>query len=276
MTRAKKCERDFSLFDMKNILLATLLFIPVALGASELPKNLDGYIATDRFVPGTTIKIEFPPDFQEAIAPLNAAVEKVRQETPNVLQEILKDYTPDEPLPYDSRLGITKKQYDAYLAGWNKRTIVPAENVQIRLNPEGENKWKLQAFAAGPQGGLVPIALHNLSYDATKDAWISPNGELTRKDDVSFGKDHLWGEWKGSSWVCEAKDSLSTVVERLTVGKFTKTNDIILFYNIAEVSSAGQGIARNGFIIRILAKDMKKDPLKESAARNAKEKGRRR
>ncbi len=249
---------------MKNILLAALLLVPsAAFAATEAPATINGYLPTDTFVKGANVKVDFGENFQNAAKPVQEAVSKASKE---LIAEIQKNAKPDEPLPFDERLGISKEAYDNYIKAWESRTLKPVEEVAARLEPIGDNKWKMLAISVSNQ---APLPLHNLVYDAAKDIWTTPNGDLVRKEDVKFGKNNLFGEWSGPQWVYEDKSSLGTVIENFALGKSPQGKDIFLVYRLVELASNNQPVFQNMYVIRIDGKDMKADPLKAAARAKA-------
>ena len=268
LTIAIKCENKDEIKHMKNIILAAFLCVPATLmGATEVPSTLKGYLPADTFVKGANVKVDFGKDFAEATKPIQEGVAKASKE---VLAEVQKVAKPDEPLPFDERLGFTKEAYDKYIKAWQERKLVPVEEVIARWEPSSDGKWKIKAISAT---NGQPLPLTTLEYDSKADSWSSPNGELKRqKDDVNFSKDNLFGQWKGPQWLYEDKSSLGTVVENFAVGKSDDGKNIFLVYRLVELASTGQPTWQNMYVIRIDGADLKKDPLKEAAKNKAADK----
>lgn len=251
---------------MKKTLLAALLCIPATLFAADVPAQIEGYLPVDRFVKGANVKIAPSDKLPEVIKPLQEALAKANKE---LIADIQKKAKPDEPIPFDERLKVSKADYDKYIAAWNERKFVPVEDVGARLDVDDQGLWKISAISVA---NGAPLPLSCLKYDSKKDVWVSPNGELTRKDNISLGKLNLMGELSGSQWVFEDKSSLGTVVEKFVMAKDAKTKDIFLIYQLVEADANDRMTFQNMYVIRIDAKDMKEDPLKKAAAERAKEK----
>lgn len=253
---------------MKNIILAALLCVPAVLvGAEKVPAVIDGYLPADYFVKGANVKVDFGQDFQAAAAKIQAAVAKAPKE---VLEEIQKIAKPDEPLPFDERLGISKADYDKYIKAWEGRKLVPVEEVVARWEAAPDGKWKIKAISAA---NGQPLPLTTLTYDSKTDSWSSPNGILKRQEkDVDFNKNNLFGQWKGPQWLFEDKSSLGTVIENFAVGKSDDKKNIFLVYRLVELASTGQPTWQNMYVIRIDGDAMKTDPLKDAAKKRAADK----
>lgn len=248
---------------MKRTLLAALFCIPAVLFAAEAPKAIDGYLPTDRFVKGANVKVMPSENLPTAIKPLQEALSKADKE---LIQDIQKIAKPDEPIPFDERLKVSKEDYDKYIKAWNERKFVPVEEVGARLKEAADGKWEISAVSVTNN---APLPLSCLAYDGKKDVWTSPNGELVRKDDVKLSKMNLMGELKGSQWVFEDKSSMGTVVEKFVMAKEEGSNDIFLIYQLVEAAANNQITFQNMYVIRIDAKDMKEDPLKKAAREKA-------
>lgn len=251
---------------MKKTLLAALLCIPATLFAADVPAQIEGYLPVDRFVKGANVKIAPSDNLPEVIKPLQVALSKADKE---LIEDIQKKAKPDEPIPFDERLKVSKADYDKYIAAWNERKFVPVEDIGARLDVDDQGLWKISAVSVA---NGAPLPLSCLKYDSKKDAWVSPNGELTRKEDVKLSKLHVLGELSGSQWVFEDKSSIGTVVEKFVMAKEAKTNDIFLIYQLIEADANNKPTFQNMYVIRIDAKDMKEDPLKKAAAERAKAK----
>lgn len=252
---------------MKIKLLTTFLAVSslVCASAADIPATLKDYFAQDKFIQGAHVKAELSEEFQKAAQEIMAAVNKAPKEAVEELQKLAK---PDEPIPFSDKIGITKAQYDKYIAEWNKRKLQNVEIVGARLEPTTDGKWKLKAISA--QG--TPLAICNLEYDSTKDEWTSPNGKLVRKEDVKFSKDNLFREWSGPQWQYENKDDLGTVVETFATGKSPDGKNVFLVYRLVELATNGKPTFQNMYILNFPGENFKKDALKDAAKERAKNK----
>lgn len=254
---------------MKKILLATLLLIPAVFSAESLPKTINGYIPADRHVAGANVRIHFGEDYAQSLGVMRDAMEKAKVKDANKFLEFQKAVVSkmDEPIPNDPILGLSKEDYEKYLTSWNARKFLPVENVSVRLEDAGEGKWKISAFGQAANNNVVPLPLHNLVYDSKSDNWTSPNGSLARKGDYKASKNSLLGidgELTGPHWVFEEKDDFGTVMESLSIGKNT-AGDVFLIYRLNEANTVGQLVSQNAYLIRVEAKNLKVDALKQGA-----------
>ena len=251
---------------MKRTLLAALLCVPAILFAGEAPAPIKGYLPTDHFVKAANVKVAPSDNFPVASKPLQDAIKKLMAENPEALKEIQAKGKPEEPIPFDERLGISKEDYDKYIAAWNERKLVPVEEVAARFKDAGDGKWEIAAVSITNN---TPLPMSCLTYDSKEDVWTSPNGKLARKDDLKLGKMNLLGELSGPQWIFEDKNSFGATLEKLALAKSADGKDLFLIYQLIEVAANGQPTYQNLYVIRVDAKDMKVDPLKQQAAQRA-------
>ena len=130
-------------------------------------------------------------------------------------KELVSQIVPGQPVPYDERLGWTKEDYAKYLECWKKKQIQEVAPVAMGIFPDGDQGiWNLATVVQ--QG---PLPMSTLKYDSNTKSWISPNGALALKGDVSYDDMNVYGAWSGKEWTLEKKTILSTLTETVILGK---------------------------------------------------------
>ena len=76
--------------------------------------------------------------------------------------------------------------------------------------------------------------MSTLKYDSSTKSWISPNGTLTLKGDVSYDDLNVYGAWSGKEWTMEKKTILSTLTETIIAGKTKDGKYAYFVYNMSE------------------------------------------
>ena len=133
--------------------------------------------------------------------------------------------------------------------------------VALGIFASGErNIWDLAAVAQ--QG---PLPMSTLKYDSSTKSWISPNGTLTLKGDVSYDDLNVYGAWSGKEWTMEKKTILSTLTETIIAGKTKDGKYAYFVYNMSEKNPDNVAIANQSIVLRVPVTRIAGDPLLEKA-----------
>lgn len=222
-----------------NVLPTVLAFalISSSLAWAQAPK-LTKFLKPNTPVKGSVVIVE-PP------AAIEAYLEKVKlasQKDPEWFNEYSKNAQSGVPLPYHEKLGLSKKEYEEYLAVWDKRAIKEVQAVVLKLEEE-KGKWVIKA-----SGPAWPISL--LKYDPKKDQLRSTNGILVKIDDVDAPANSILRAWKGHEWRLESKNTLSVLKENFAIGAAADGKNGYLIYRLQEVSSLGRVLDDKSVVIR--------------------------
>ena len=170
-------------------------------------------------------------------------------------------------VPYDERLGWTKDEYAKYLECWKLKQVQEVAPVALGIFASGErNIWDLAAVAQ--QG---PLPMSTLKYDSSTKSWISPNGTLTLKGDVSYDELNVYGAWSGKEWTMEKKTILSTLTETIIAGKTKDGKYAYFVYNMSEKNPDNVAIANQSIVLRVPVTRIAGDPLLEKAKAKARQ-----
>lgn len=221
---------------MKVLVLFVLL--ASCLGA-EVPDIFKGLFEEEIPVKASIGIVEPPKEIDKYLAKVKMAA----SEKPEWFREYSATTPPGIPLPYHENLGLTKEEYDEYIALWNKRTFKPREDVILVLRKTLGNTWTLTAT-----GGAGVIS--TLRYDTSNDTFISPSGALTRLDDINTDENHILGSFTVKEWRFQETGLLGLNKINFALGKYTKTDFGIILFRAQEVSPEGQSLHDNSIIMR--------------------------
>lgn len=211
------------------------------LHAAEAPKVFSGYFEPEVPVKGQ-IGVVLPP---QEINTYVAKVEKAARADPKWFREFSATAKPGAPLPFDEKLGLTKPEYDEYLALWNKREFKPMEEVMLVLRQTSGDTWAITS--TGPAS-----VFSTLRYSAKEDTFTSPNGPLKRIEDIKADPASILGEWTGQEWKFEEDTGLSKIKENFALGKLADKKYGILVYRGQELSTEGTKLLDKTLVVRFL------------------------
>ncbi len=229
--------------------LFTTLTAPIALCTAALaaPETISAYLPCNGIpMQGSVVRPVRTQQFAElhqAVVQRFAALPKEKQEAIN------KKGSPDHLMEYDADLWPDKAEYETYAAAWKNTQLARLADVYVGMKDDGNNIYSVISGTKDNRGGIMPLTIGSLRYDAGKNVWISNNGELTGKE-FSADASYDFGAQTGNEWTMEKKDSLSTLREMLRLTKTTDGKAVYLFYSLIERSSiSGRVIANHGYAI---------------------------
>jgi hypothetical protein len=207
--------------------------------AAEVPKVFAGILEKEVPVRANIGIVLPPPEIEKYIAKVETAARKNRE----WFSEYSKNSKPGTPLPYHENLGLTKEEYDDYLALWAKREFKSAAEIMIVLRESFGNTWTITASEDAQ-------AISTLRYDPEKDVMRSPNGELKRLEDIKADASSLLGAWSGHEWRFEEETGLGKTKENFAVGKQDGKGFGLIVYRVQEISSEGSRLLDKSLVIR--------------------------
>ena len=240
---------------MKTIVPLITAFLTVALTAAEVPKVFEGLMQAGVPVRGQRGMVVPPAEIDKYVAKVEASARK----DPKWFREFGATAKPGVPLPYDERLGLTKEEYDEYIALWNKREFKPKEEVMLMLRESPAGTWKISSTGSAS-------SLSTLYYSAKDDEFRSPNGVLKRIEDIKADPASILGEWTGSEWKVENDTGFGKIKENIALGRFADNKYGLVVYRVQELTSEGARLLDNSLVIRfplgVPAKETKPAPVK--------------
>ena len=221
--------------------LPIIAFSLVASLSAQVPKVFAGLFEQDIPVKGQVGVVMPPPAIEKYITKVEAAARK----DPEWFREHSASSKTGSPLPYDERLGLTKTEYDDYLALWNKREFKSIEEVELLLRKSSGDTWSIVSTRSAN-------ALSTLRYQVKDDSFRSPNGVLGRIDDIKADASSILGEWTGYEWKFEEETGLSKIKENFAIGRFGDKKFGLLVYRAQELSSEGTQLLDKSLVVRFV------------------------
>lgn len=217
--------------------------VTAAMIASAMAAEVPG-IFSGMFKPGTPTKgqvgMVVPP---AEIDKFVAKVESSARKNTEWFREFSEKAKPGVPLPYDERLGLSREEYDEYIALWNKREFKPVEDVMLMLREGSGGTWVLASTGAAS-------SLSTLRYSPDGDVFRSPNGELKRIEDIHADASSILGEWTGKEWKFEEETGLGKTKENFALGRMAGGRFGLVVYRMQELTSEGTRLLDRSLVIR--------------------------
>jgi hypothetical protein len=250
---------------MKTIAPLIAAFLTVSLTAAEVPKVFEGLMQAGIPIRAQRGMVVPPAEIDKFVAKVETSARK----DPKWFREYAAASKQGVPLPYDERLGLTKEEYNEYIALWNKREFKPMEEVMLMLRESPPGKWKISSTGSAS-------SLTTLYYHEKTDEFHSPNGILKRIDDIKADPASILGEWTGSEWKVESDTGFGKIKENVALGRFADNKHGLVVYRAQELTTEGARLLDNTLVIRFplaaaandtkpaAAKDTKPVPAKET------------
>ncbi len=219
--------------------LFSLLLLFTASLSAEVPEIFKGLFEEEIPVKASIGMVVPPAEIEKYIAKVEIAARK----NPEWFKEFSASAAPGVPMPFHENLGLTKEEYDEYIALWNKRAFKASEEVLLILRKTLGDKWTLTAT-----GGAGVIS--TLRYDPATDTFTSPSGKMERIEDIKTDEKHILGAWSGKEWRFQETSLLGLTKQNFAVGKFEKGDYGIVIYRAQEVSSEGARIHDHSLVLR--------------------------
>lgn len=229
---------------LRNIaLMASAASMMGVAAAQEAPKVFGPLLKPEVDIKGELVVVLPPEEIQTYINKVKEASAK----NPEWFKEYSKKAKPGIPLPFDEKLGLTQKEYQAYRELWDKREFKAIQQVGLRLTQVGDKesgfRWKIRAT-----GEAARLSL--LSYDPKEDVVVSTNGKLARIEDIDAPAESILGAWKGREWKFEEETGLSKVKENFAIGETADGKFGLIVYRLQDVSTAGRLLFDRRMVIR--------------------------
>jgi hypothetical protein len=215
------------------------LVLPFSVASAQVPKVFQGLFEKGVPVRGEIGIIQPPPEIDKFVAKVAAAA--------RLDQKWFAEYSaqgkPGAPLPYHEKLGLTPEEYKEYLKLWGMREFKRIEDVLLLLRENSGGSWTLTSTGEASM-------LSTLRYFPDKDVFVSPNGELTRIEDIDAAADSILGAWKGPEWRFEEETGLGKTKENFALGRLAGDKLGLVVYRFQEVSSEGTRLIDKSLVVR--------------------------
>jgi hypothetical protein len=210
---------------MTKHLLGTgvLLVLMSAAIARAQPPSVD--VTTLLPSDGVTVDVmqpAFPKRLQDLAMKLQGALAK----DPEWTKSHVGKAKPGEPLPYDERLGLTKAEYEEFLALMKVGGMSKVATATLRVQRDGD-RIVLQFGERFP-------GMERIEVDLQKDSASTPAGVVADRQIIAASSGQAaTGPWDGVQWLSEGfEEDLTRPSVSLAVGKLKATGRGILYYRV--------------------------------------------
>lgn len=223
-----------------RFIFPTILCLLLSLRAvAEVPPVFKGILEEGIPVRANVGFVVPPPEIEKFIGKVEAAAKK----DPQWFREYTEASEPGTPLPFHDKLGLTKEEYEEYLALWAKRDFKSSAEVVLMLRKSFGDTWTLTATADAS-------VISTLRYDPAEDHFRSPNGTLKRLEDISADPSSILGDWSGREWRLEEDTGLGKIKENMAIGTYDDKPFGLIIYRIQELSSEGSRLLDQSLCLR--------------------------
>ena len=203
------------------------------------PKIFAGLLKKDQPIKGQVGMVIPPNEIDKHVAKVAAASRK----NPEWFKQFSEKSEPGVPLPFHENLGLTKEEYDDYLKLWKQREFKTSEEVMILLRQGDKKSWVITATGSAS-------TLSTLRYHAASDSFQSPNGKLTRLEDIDAPADSILGAWKGREWRFQEETGLGTTKENIALGQSADGKHGMIVYRVQELTGTGTRLLDKSLVVR--------------------------
>ncbi|MGJ8657153.1 MAG: hypothetical protein ACSHX6_11940 [Akkermansiaceae bacterium] len=231
-------------------LITVLSLATASLSASEPPTVLGQYLEPDKVTKGEVVQLDIPSGFLK----FRDFLKQAQEADPEWYKAHQEKAGKENPIPpFDTKLGMTKAEYDKYVALWEQRSYKRIEDgeVHLILKEDGENEWVINISGKG-----MPVSL--LKYIAAQDQFKSSNGTLIRIEDIKSPKESIYREWSGQEWRYFNDGDLVKTKENIAIGRTGDGKYGLLIYSLQELSGNGSPLADDLLMIRFVPKKLQK------------------
>ena len=225
----------------------TCLFLALSLTPglaqeASTPKIFEGLLTKDKAVKGQIGMVQPPTEIDKYVAKVAASARK----DPEWFKEYSGKAKPGVPLPFHDKLGLTKEEYADYLKLWGQREFKAREEIILLVRESSDKSWIITATGDAS-------TLSTLRYQPSTDTFRSPNGKLTRLEDINAPADSILGAWKGREWRFEEETGLGKTKENIAIGHSGDGKHGMIVYRVQELSSTGTLLLDKSLVIRFPA-----------------------
>jgi hypothetical protein len=220
----------------RAVVAAVLMAVLATACWAESPK-------LDRILPAVEVTADVmelspPPRMQE----LTQRIREAAARNPEWFQEHAAKATPGEPLPYDSRLGVSEAEYREFLQLVEAVTLVKVKETRLRFRRQAEGVYTVEA-AGMPD-------LDGIKIELKQDRVRTPFGVLGPSKTIENRDANApTGPWTGTQWAIEKQSSEdSMTIAKFAIGRLSRDGRGILYYTAKEIAG-GQLVRRADAVV---------------------------
>ncbi len=175
-------------------------------------------------------QIVFPQRFQELAAKMQAAAQK----HPEIFHP--SRMKPGEPIPYDSRMGLTQAEYKEFIHFSSAR-----EQSKLEKVAEADMKViKIKNESVSLSGSEALPSLNEIKLNLKTGELETSHGNLTQRKSYESTKadNPVLGDLQGYEWKLQkgSLESGNVLSMSILLGKRPKANERILYYKIQSMN----------------------------------------
>ena len=147
--------------------------------------------------------------------------------------EYVKGATPGQPLPYNTRMGLTEVEYAEYLQLARAQELTQVGEAPLQFAWPSKEQVVVTSEGALPDFGSLRI-------DLATDSVETPYGKLTDRSEINNqSPDSPTGPWRGVQWkrAPTSGDLASGIAAKLALGRLVPSGEGILYFDAKEVVS---------------------------------------
>lgn len=172
------------------------------------------------------MQVQAPPRLAEFARKLQQAAAK----NPDWWRAHVQKAKPGEPLPYDARLGLTKKEYEEFLSLSSKMTLMKVKVAKVGVKRDGP---RITLNFGDDLPGMKEVVLDLKAGTVTTPFGVAAD----RSRILASERQKATGPWDGIQWKLEKvdKEPAGGVVVNFALGKLKESGRGILYYDVRQV-----------------------------------------
>jgi hypothetical protein len=234
-------------------MIATLVVLsPLEFSQAKEPPSKDALKGTPEQSGAVAVTYEFRDpreilikgpitvDVMELVAPqrLNELALRLKEATsknPEWWLEHVKKAKPGEPIAYDPKLGLTKVEFDEFLALSKQMGMRKKSEAKLNITSKEEDVFVLDGGEALPE-------LTGIEIDLKNDLVRTPFGVAKERTIINAPEKAALGAWSGVQWKFERAnpDGISGTFAKLAIGKLKRTGRGVIYYDVLAAAKVGQ------------------------------------
>ena len=236
-----------------SFILAALAIPALSAQAADKAGVMESYFPTaadGSMLLRTGAQVRPVPDAKSLEEPLRKVNERIAQIPQDDKVAFIRDFNAMQRPSYNASIWPDRKDYDEFVAAWDKTQVVPVTQVAMGLQKDGDT-WRVLSVTVDAQTKRqIPLTISALRYDADKNEWISNDGRLTPKD-FSVPDTSVFGAQTGTEWTLKKETPISTLVTSLRVSRTTDGKFVYVAYTFDERATVtGNSIAQGNYLLR--------------------------
>ncbi len=188
------------------------------------------------------IEGQFIVDHMELAAPLRAnqlanRLQQAARENQGWFLEYTRKAEPGEPLPYDSRLGLTESEYAEFLLLSRKLTARKQQESTLIIKAKDDNVFVLD-------GGQALSNLTGIEIDLRNDLVRTPFGVLDELFEINANERSALGSWTGMQWKLEKPGPNFTTgtIVKFAIGTLKQSGRRVIYYDVKKIAADGNTV----------------------------------